>query len=72
MHRTKDQVRCPHCRGWVRYNVKEQEVTTRHLSLGHPVTYQQLTAYCSECQGVIPMVQEVDVENLRRLRKAII
>ena len=72
MSRKSNQVRCPHCRGWVFYTVKEEEATTRHLSLGTPVTYQRLVAYCQECQGMLPMVQEVTVENLRRLRKVIV
>lgn len=71
MSQTKDRARCPHCQEWVGYDVKEVLSTAAHLDDRHLVEYSRLIASCQNCGGVIPSIQEVVVENLKRLRAVI-
>lgn len=72
MHLKQDQVWCPHCQDWVDYTTKEEEAIVRHLSTGCPVVYQRIIASCQECQERLPAVPDIEVENLKRLRAAIV
>ena len=72
MHQVRNQVFCPHCQQSVEYRVEEMMKTTNHLDDGHPVEYQRQVVYCTQCQEVIPSVDEITIENLKRLRQVII
>ena len=63
---------CQQCQQEVLYHLKEVRTEVHRLNDGKLVEYQRLIPVRPICQHVMPTMDEVMTENLRRLRAVIV